>query len=118
MATTETEMAIRIPDTTVAKSTTDLLGAILQIILPSDSRAKFYVPAGEGHIMLQRVRVKLSRKRMAMQQAGKKIRHFHLSSSIHVETHNGKRLDCVILWRRVVPLHLMAQDFEDIMIHD
>ena len=109
-------MAIRIPDEKVAATTGELLGAVLQIILPTDSRAKFFVPAGEGEIVLQRLRVKLSRKRKELQAKKKKIRHFHLSSSIHKETHDGKRLDCVILWRRVVPHHLMSQDLEDLML--
>lgn len=98
--------------------TETLLEQILLPILQSDARVRFLCEAGDGEAVAQRVRVMLSRKRKQLEQRGKKIKRFRLHSSIHAETHMGKRCDCVIMWRSVNETHLMTQELEDLLGND
>lgn len=95
--------------------TEQLLEQILIPILRNDARVRFLCPSGEGGAIAQRLRVMLSRKRRALEQKGRKPQRFRLHSSIHTETHEGRRYDCLIMWRSVSELHLMTQDLEDVL---
>ena len=95
--------------------TETLLEQILIPILKEDARVRFLCPPSEAAPIAQRLRVMLSRKRRALEAKGKRPQRFRLHSSIHTETHEGKRYDCLIMWRSVSELHLMTQDLEDVL---
>lgn len=95
--------------------TEKLLEQILIPILKNDARVRFLCDAGEGEAVAQRLRVMLSRKRKQLEQQQKKTKKFRLHSSIHKETHEGKRYDCVIMWRSVNETHIMTQELEDLL---
>lgn len=95
--------------------TEKLLEQILIPILHDDARVRFLCESGDGEAVAQRVRVMLSRKRKQLEQQQKKIKRFRLHSSIHNETHDGKRHDCVIMWRSVNETHIMIQELEDLL---
>lgn len=106
-------MTIRIePD---LASTKDVVGKILAHILVGETRVAFLVPAGEAEDMLARIRTMISRKRKVVESAGKRAKIFRLHSSIHRETYDGKRYDCIICWRLTNESHRMAEDLEDIL---
>jgi hypothetical protein len=92
-----------------------LLEQILLPILTQEARVRFLCDAGDGNNVAARVRVMLSRKRKQLQAKGKKLNHFRLHSSIHTETHGGKRFDCLIMWRTVNENHIMTQELEDLL---
>lgn len=105
-------MAVRItPD---LSKTEAMLTDILTIIM-SGERAAFLVPAGAGELILARIRTMISRKRRRLKSMGKKVKHFTLQSSIHPETHDGKRMDCIIVWRQVTVTHAMSEQLEDLL---
>lgn len=106
---------VLIPEPALDK-TEKLLEQILVPILKEDARVRFLCPAGEAPAIAQRVRVMLSRSRNRLAQNGKKPRRFRLHSSIHGETHEGKRYDCLIMWQSTSDLHLMTQDLEDVLV--
>jgi hypothetical protein len=95
--------------------TETLLEQILLPILQSDARVRFLCDAGDGEAVAQRVRVMLSRKRKQLEQGGKKVKRFRLHSSIHPETHEGRRYDCIIMWCSVNETHIMTQELEDLL---
>lgn len=98
--------------------TETLLGQILLPILADDARVRFLCEPGEGNAVAQRLRVMLSRKRRTLEQRQKKLKKFRLHSSVHTETHEGKRCDCVIMWRSVNETHVMLQELEDLLSDD
>lgn len=106
------QMCVQIPEPALDK-TEKLLEQILLPILRDDARVRFLVPVGEAEAIAQRLRVMLSRKRQALVQQNKKPRRFRLHSSTHLETHEGKRFECLIMWQSTSDLHLMTQDLED-----
>lgn len=106
---------VLIPEPKLDK-TEKLLEQILLPIVTQDARVRFLCPAGEAEAIAQRLRVMLSRKRKALEHAGKKLRRFRLHSSIHRETHDGYRVDCLIMWQSISDNHLMAQDLEDLLV--
>jgi hypothetical protein len=108
------QACVLIPEPALDK-TEQLLEQILIPILRHDARVRFLCPSGEGGPIAQRVRVMLSRKRKALEHKGRKPQRFRLHSSIHAETHEGQRYDCLIMWRSVSELHLMTQDLEDVL---
>jgi hypothetical protein len=108
------QTCVQIPEPSLDKTET-LLEQILIPILREDARVRFLCPAGEGEAIAQRLRVMLSRSRKKLEQRGKKPRRFRLHSSIHTETHEGKRRDCLIMWQSTSDLHLMTQDLEDVL---
>lgn len=105
---------VRIEKPNLAK-TEKLLEQILIPIIKQRARVRFLCPAGEGAAIAQRIRVMLSRKRRAMEQRSQKVRRFRLHSSIHHETHEGVRYDCLIMWQSVSEAHIMTQELEDLM---
>lgn len=108
------QACVQIPEPALDK-TEQLLEQILIPILRKDARVRFLCPSGEGGAIAQRLRVMLSRKRRALEQKNRKPQRFRLHSSIHTETHEGRRYDCLIMWRSVSELHLMTQDLEDVL---
>lgn len=108
------QTCVLIPEPKLDK-TEVLLEQILMPILKQDARVRFLCPASEGAAIAQRLRVMLSRKRRALEHKGRKPQRFRLHSSIHSETHEGRRYDCLIMWRSVSELHLMTQDLEDVL---
>lgn len=108
------QQCVRIEDPALDK-TERLLEQILGPILREEQRVRFLCPAGEAEPIAQRIRVMLSRKRKAMEAQGKKPRRFRLHSSVHSETHDGKRFDCLILWHVVNETHIMTQELEDLL---
>lgn len=93
-----------------------LLGQILVPVM-QDERVSFLVPAGQANLVMARVRVMISRKRAKMKQRGRTLRHFRLNSTVHRETHNGERMDCIIVWREIKDSHMMAETLEDLLAH-
>lgn len=106
-------MAIRIHEPKL-DNTNDLLAQILVPILQDNERVLFLCPAGEGEKILQRLRVALSRQRKAFRQKGRNYRRFSLQSSIHKETHGGKRFDAVVCWQRVNVSDMLAQQLNGV----
>jgi len=105
-------MAVRIhPE---LSNTEALLTDILTVIM-NDQRCSFLVPQGGGQLILARVRTMISRKRKRLRSMGKKVKYFMLQASIHPETHDGKRMDCVIIWRQVNTTHMMSEQLEDLL---
>ena len=95
--------------------TESLLEQILLPILKEHARVRFLCEAGTGEAVTQRLRVMLSRRRKFLEGQGKKVRRFRLHSTIHKETHLGKRYDCVVMWQSVSEIHIMTQELEDLM---
>ncbi len=105
---------IRIDEPALDK-TERLLEQILPALIIQEKRVRFLCDAGTGEAVAQRIRVMLSRKRKTLEQRGKKPRRFRLHSSVHPETHAGKRFDCLILWHVINDVHLMTQELEDML---
>jgi len=95
--------------------TETLLEQILLPILTEDARVRFLCEAGDGEAVAQRLRVMLSRKRKQLESQKRKVKRFRLHSSIHPETHMGKRWDCVIMWRSINETHMMTETLEDLL---
>ncbi len=107
-------MSIRIEDPNIGHTETLLL-QVLSPIIKDNERVRFLCDAGTGADVLQRMRTMLSRKRRDAEARGKKPRRFKLRASIHPETHNGKRFDCVVCWKAVEPFHYLREELEDIL---
>lgn len=107
-------MAIRISEP--SQDTEELLG---QILLPMQGdpeiRVAFLCEAGSGAAILQRIRVMISRKRAKLERRGKKPKKFRLRSTIHTETHEGIRMDCVVVWKHVTDNHIVSEELEGIL---
>lgn len=97
--------------------TEKLLEQVLIPILQQEARVRFLCLPSEGEPIVQRLRVMISRKRKSMESKGKKAKRFRLHSSIHSETHEGKRFDCVVLWKSVSELHVLTEELEDLLQH-
>lgn len=107
-------MAIRI-NPNLAR-TEELVTEILRVALSADNpRVAFLCPAGESEAILGRIRVYISRSRKQLQQKGKRVKQFKLRSTVHPETHGGKRHDCVVLWRQTSEVNQMTEMLEDIL---
>lgn len=92
--------------------------ALLEQVLPHivrDERVAFTVPAGTALKLLNRMRVMLSRRRKALQRRGKNPKQFILCSSVHPETHDGVRLECVVLWQQITERNQMAELLQDVL---
>lgn len=90
-------MTTRIADPALT-DTTRLLYQVLEVVL-ADGRVLFLCGAGEAPALLNRLRMALSRQRQKMRSKGKRIQQFQLCSTVHPETHEGKRYDAIVLWR-------------------
>jgi len=104
-------MAIRI-DNPPLDDTNKLLGEILKVVLGDDSRVMFLVPYGQGENVVARLRVMISRKRNELQRKGKRVKQFRLRDTVHPETHGGKRMDAVVIWRDITTQHQMKEELE------
>lgn len=91
-----------------------LIAAILPIALQGE-RVAFYVDAGTAGNVLARIRTMLSRHRTNMRNRGRKVKEFMLRSSVHPETVNGSRKDCIIVWTMIHENHMMTELFDDMM---
>ena len=100
------------PDLT---DTEKMLGSILQVVLLSEDRVKFFVPANTGTKYMSRLRVMITRKREKLRRQGKKPKQFTLCNTIHKETHAGIRKDCVVVWRKVSESDWLAEQLEDLL---
>jgi hypothetical protein len=96
-------------------NTERLLTQILPPLIQEEKRVRFLCDAGTGDAVAQRIRVMISRKRKALEARGGKPRRFRLHSSVHSETHEGKRFDCLILWHAINEMHIMTQELEDLL---
>jgi hypothetical protein len=109
-------MDVRINPT--LNNTEELLGQILQVVLPSEDRVVFLCPAGQADKILARVRVMVTRKRESVTRKGKKPKRFTLRSIVTPLTHEGKRCEQITIWRQVKDLDWMAEQLEDLMSND
>lgn len=107
-------MTVRIEEPNIYHTET-LLGQVLAPLVRDDSRVMFLCDPSTGKDIVQRLRVMISRKRKELGARGKKARRFRLHSSIHPETHGGKRFDCVVMWKSVNDIHRMSEDLEDML---
>lgn len=98
-------------------NTEALLAQVLTPLIHDGDRILFLCDPGTGEKVVQRLRVMISRKRDALVRRGKKPRLFRLHSTIHSETHEGKRQDAVVLWKTVSEQNLMNQDLEDLLVN-
>jgi hypothetical protein len=106
-------MAIRI-EAPRLDDTEELLVQILTVVLPGN-RVAFLCPAGSAEAMLSRIRVGISRRRKKLEHDGRPYRRFKLRQSVHKETHEGIRYDCIILWTqqsRVQQFHEIAEGLQ------
>jgi hypothetical protein len=105
-------MAIRIEPN--IKDTEEIIQLFLPLTLEG-KRASFLVGAGESFLVLARIRTMISRKRSSMRARGKKPRRFTLMSSVHPETHDGVRQDCIIVWIEVRESHMLSEVLDDLL---
>lgn len=102
-------------DTTDKPNTADFLARVLQVGLTGE-RAKFLVDPGQGMVVVQRLRVALSRSRERNRRRGKKNSEFTLSASTFPYTElSGKRHECVVMWVRRSTTHEHRELLDDLM---
>lgn len=82
-----------------ASTTKEILKEILAKTKEQDSEYIFTCAAGMAPIIMQRVRVMLSRMRARMQAEGYKMQHFRLCSKIDAVEQNGQLVNQVKVWR-------------------
>lgn len=104
-------MAKRI-DSPSLDNTKKLLSEILLITIGEGDRALFLCESGSGEAILQRLRMMLHRKRRDMERKGKPFKRFKLRSTIHHETHQGKRFDACVLWIESSVVDRMSEELE------
>lgn len=78
-------------------NTNRLLFQVLEVTLKGD-RVGFLCPPGESEAIIQRLRMALSRQRGKMRSKGKPIQEFQLYATVHHETHETLRKECIVLW--------------------
>lgn len=98
-------------------NTSELTLEILKGIIKEDDRVSFLAPAGMGEVILTRIRTHISRRRSHMKRAGKKMKYFRLKSTVHPETHNGIRYDCVVCFKHVSEIADMSETLEDLLVN-
>lgn len=109
-------MAVRLKDPPL-EDTKRLLELVLLAVVQKDSRALFLTPPGEGEAVLQRLRVMISRKRKELEAEGKRPKRFRLRSTVHPETHEGKRYDACVVWKQVSESNIMSEELGRILSH-
>jgi hypothetical protein len=82
-------------------NTEKLVEQVLLATVQLNSRIKFLVPAGESRLVIARIRTMMSRRRNKLRQHEKRVKYFRLNSTVHRETHDGQRFDCIVMWREV-----------------
>jgi hypothetical protein len=108
-------MAIRInPD---LNNTEEVLTELLKGIMSGDgnNRVMLLVPANGAFHMCARIRTQISRKRKKLEKKGVKPKRFTLRSTVHPETHNGIRHDCIVFWREINDSHTLTEILEDLL---
>lgn len=95
--------------------TETLMTQVLQHIQHPGARVAFLCDAGDGDNVIQRIRVMISRKRKELKRRGKKVKEFRLHATVHKETHDGKRHDCIVMWKSVNEIHIMSEELEDML---
>lgn len=105
-------MAIRISPP--LDDTKELLTQVMTHVL-DNQRVAFCVPAGRSRNVLARIRVMISRKRALLEARGIPPKRFTLHSSVHPETHNGVRKECIVMWRTVSDSHVLTEKLEDLL---
>lgn len=108
-------MTIRLHEPNLYHTET-LLQQVLGVVLRDDQRVAFLCDSGSGRDVIQRLRVMMSRRRKSLIARGKKVRKFRLHATVHPETRDGKRHDCVVMWKQVDELHSMTEDLEDMLV--
>lgn len=96
--------------------TEKLVETILMEVLVGN-RCAFLVPAGGAFHVTARIRTMISRNRKKMLAKGRQPLRFTLMSTVHPETHEGVRFDCIIMWKHVTIVHEMASELEDMLAH-
>lgn len=93
-------------------STTDLLAKCLEI-MNEGNRATFLCEPRMGVTVINRVRIRLSRLRTAMELKGLPRQHFRLASRVFSYTNRqGQRSDCVVFARIKTREHLIVESIE------
>lgn len=95
-------------------NTEDILAKILPPAFAGE-RVSFLVGAGQSFHVMARVRTQISRKRTLLRNRGVKPKLFNLMSSVHPETHNGIRHDCIIIWIEVRESHVLSETLDDLL---
>lgn len=108
-------MAIRVePD---IADTDDIIAKVLVVVLGGDgtNRVSFLVPAGTGENVCARVRTAISRLRKRLSERKRNPKRFILHSSIHPETHEGRRMDCIVMWKHHSDSTILLEAAEELM---
>ena len=95
--------------------TETLLGQILGVIVPTENRVKFFVPAGDGQKIMSRLRIMLTRRRKSLEAKGRRPKLFKVYHTVHPETHNGKRFDCVVVWRVTTDSNWLSEQLQELL---
>jgi len=107
-------MAVRINNPSL-DNTNQLLSEILRVVLVDDSRVMFLCPHGQGENVVARLRVMISRKRKELDRKGRRAKQFRLRDTVHCETHNGKLMDAVVMWKDITSQHQMMEELEGML---
>lgn len=109
-------MTISLTDTDI-NDTKALLGAILTHV-NADQQVQFLCDPGMGNAVMQRVRVMLSRVRASLAEKGRPKKHFKLHHSVYpYTTKDGKRFDCVVVWKSKNLRHSITESLEAMVGH-
>jgi hypothetical protein len=101
-------------DASQVKRTQDLLAQVLHAAL-DDSRVQFLVEPSLGPVVVQRMRVALSRSRKRNLKMGRKVQEFTLHHIVYpYTTRDGKRHDCVVIWTEKNFHHRTRELLDDI----
>ena len=97
------------------QTTQELLAHILYECKQGE-RVQFLVDPSMGSVVVQRLRVALSRSRERNRRRGKKIDEFTLRHDIYPYTNRvGKRHDCVVMWTEKNRHHVTREILDDIL---
>lgn len=108
-------MATRIsPD---LENTEAILKAFLPLVL-SGERVSFLVDPGQSFHVMARIRTMISRKRKALRSKNNKPRLFTLIHTVHKETHEGMRKECIVLWIEFRDSHMLGEMLDDLLIKE
>lgn len=109
-------MAIRFNDLPLGN--TKVLMSKIVPVMKTGERVLFLCHAGSGELVVQRIRVMMSRARKKLKQQQKKLQHFRLHHEIRPWTEEGKRHDAVFMWTSKSPNHEHNEMLEDLLRHD
>lgn len=89
---------------TITPPTEDTEKLVEQVLLATrihGERVKFLVPPGQARLVIARIRTMMSRRRAKLKKRDKLVKYFRLNSTVHRETHEGQRFDCIVMWQEV-----------------